>query len=388
MGQEAGSKGHGKTISRRDFLRGSVTLSLGALTQRVLGNLASSPAQAAATAVTPEPPEPLTEPDVAAADDLDHSVYLPFISRQESTRAHGPSKLGLHTLRADGAVAFVQSVYDAGAHVALVKALDEFGYLRQVKQISPETVTVARWNGVWSVDPVGDPAQKAAEVLAQHMPRWEYERDVVDYWEVLNEVSPPPPIMEGHVWLARFFIEAMKIADENGYKLALFSYSVGVPKWHDWEAIVETGVFAQAKERGHVLALHEYNWPDMDYLWGEPTEDLPPYEDRGVLTGRYRYLYRDFLIPRDEVIPLLITETGLDPVLWQPGQPETWKERYVEEMAWYDTRLREDDYVVGATMFTLGGFHQWADYDYEELLWPGNPYGANFLDYIVSLKDA
>ena len=179
----------------------------------------------------------------------------------------------------------------------------------------------------------------------------------------------------------------MKIAEENDYKLALFSYSVGVPQWHEWEAIVETGIFARAKEGGHTLALHEYGWPTMDVRWGEPTEDLPPYEDRGVLTGRYRYPYRDFLIPRGEVIPLVITESGFDPSLvdYEWGD---WKPRYVENMIWYDTKLREDDYVVGAALFTIGPIGMWRDWDYEELLWPGNPYGSNFLDYIVSLKDA
>jgi hypothetical protein len=131
--------------------------------------------------------------------------------------------------------------------------------------------------------------------------------------------------------LAQFFIAAMDIAEANGYKLALFSYSVGVPKWHEWEAIVETGIFARAKEGGHALALHQYGWPTTDARWGDPTEDLPPYEDRGVLTGRYRHLHRDFLIPRDEVIPLAITESGFDASL---GDCEwgDWKLRYVENM--------------------------------------------------------
>nr|HID12811.1 hypothetical protein [Anaerolineae bacterium] len=370
-----------KTFNRREFLKGTVTLGITALAQRLLRS-ATPPARATEAGKTPEPP---VTPGRAAADDLDHHIYLPFVSSQRSL-AHGPSKLGLHTLRANNAVGFVQSVHDAGAHVALVKALNEFGYLRQVKEISPETVTVARWSEPQAVDPSGDPAGWARYVLEQHMPHWEYERDVVDYWEVLNENDPPG--IEGHVWLAQFFIEAMKIAEANGYKLALFSYSTGVPQWHEWEAIVETGVFVRAKEKGHILALHEYNWPVTDYRWGEPTEDLPPYEDRGVLTGRYRYLYRDFLIPRDEVIPLAITECGLDPVLGGPPGEGHWKERYVGEMIWYDTKLREDDYVLGAAMFTIGPTSGWENYDYEELLWPGNPYGANFLDYIVSLKDA
>lgn len=374
---------HRKTVDRRKFLKGSVTLGITALTQRLLGGVATS-VPAADAQVTPVPPGMAGG---AGADDLDYHVYLPFVSSRQSS-AHGPSRLGLHTVNSNNAVKFVQDVHDAGAHVALVKAVDEFGYLRQVKQISPETVTVARWNGRPAVDPSGDPAQKAADMLygsEGHMERWKYEKDVVDYWEILNENDPSS--IERHVWLAQFFIAAMDIAEANGYKLALFSYSVGVPQWREWEAIVETGVFARAKAGGHTLALHEYNWPVMDYRWGEPTEHLPPYEDRGVLTGRYRYLYRDFLIPRDEVIPLAITESGFDPSII-PTDWDDWKPRYVENMSWYDTKLREDDYVIGAAMFTIGPIGMWSDWDYEELLWPDNPYGSNFLDYIVSLKDA
>jgi len=369
------------TINRRKFIEGLATLGIAALAQRLLSRLA--PLTRAAGADRPLTPAVVSGETIAG--DLNHHIYLPVVYRQ-GTLTHGPSKLGLHTLRPNNAAGFVRAVHDAGAHVALVKALDDFGYLREVKNISPETVTVARSSVVETVDRSGDPAERAAEVMSKHMSKWGWEKDVVDYWEILNENAPPT--IGGHVWLGQFFIEAMNIAEENGYRLALFSYSTGVPQWHEWEAVVETGVFARAKEGGHVLALHEYDWPVMDQRWSEPTEDLPPYEDRGVLAGRYRYLYRDFLIPRDEVIPLVITECGLDPVVGGPPGAGHWKERYVGEMIWYDTKLREDDYVLGAAMFTIGPTGAWESYDYEELLWPGNPYGANFFDYIVSLKDA
>jgi hypothetical protein len=371
-------------LSRRTFLKRSLALGVTAVTQGLVGGIAQS-TQTVDGRVTPEP-SPITR--VSASDGLDHHIYLPLISSQ-SGLAHGPSKLGLHTLNPDGALGFVEKVHDAGAHVALVKAVDSFGYLRFVKEASEETITVARvgpTRAPEAVDVGGDPVQKAAWMMDQHMPHWWYEQDVVDYWEVLNENKPPT--IAGHVWLAEFFIAAMDIAEANGYRLALFSYSTGVPQWHEWEAIVETGVFARAKDGGHALALHEYDWPVIDRLWGEPTEDLPPYEDRGVLAGRYRHLYRDFLIPRDEVVPLVITECGLDPVVNLQVEAPDWREWYVEDMIWYDTKLREDDYVVGAAMFSLGAFAQWKRYDYEELLWPGNPYSTeNFYDYIVSLKD-
>ena len=356
-----------KSIGRRGFLKWAAALGLTTATRRFLDKIVWS-SEGRDVSMAPR----------GQSDDLDYYVYLPFISKEQPWDAHGPSKVGIHTLRPDGAPGFVEGVHDAGAHVALVKAVDDFGYLRDVKNTSPETITIARWSGGQDLDFSKDAAEEAARIMDLHMPRWEYEKDVVDYWEIMNEIDPLS--VEGHIWLTAFNRETMNVADDNGYKLAIFSYSVGVPEWHEWEAIVDTGIFAQAKATGHILALHEYNYPVMDYRWGEPMVDLPTYEDRGVLTGRYRYLYRDFLIPRDEVIPLAITETGLDPTL-MPGQPHVWRKNLVDGMIWYDTVMREDDYVIGATMFTLGGIGPWAGYDYEELL-------PQFHDYIVSLKDA
>jgi len=378
-----------QAINRCKFLVGLTTMAIAAMFRCLVAG-AAPPMQIADVKTTPPPPT--VSPGVTV-DELDLLIYLPLVSR-DGPLARGPSKLGLHTLKPGPAPEFVQAVHDAGAHVALVKALDNFGYLRTVKEISPETITVARCGPgksapQWAhINLDADPRDEAELILAKHMPHWVFEQDVVDYWEILNEQAPPT--IAEHVWLAEFFIAAMDIveAHEHNYKLAIFSYSTGVPQWHHWEAIVETGVFARAKAGGHALALHEYDWPVANQRWGEPTEDLPPYEDRGVLAGRYRYLYRDFLIPRDEVIPLVITECGLDPVVGGPNLEQPWRERYVEEMIWYDTLLREDDYVVGATMFTVGAVNNWTFYDYGELLWPGNPYGPhNFFDYIVSLKD-
>lgn len=368
---------HGKAVNRRRFLKGTAAIGATALARHLLGDrLPPTRAAGAELASEPPPPSPPTE---TATDDLDQHVYLPLVIRQPPPGPHGPSKLGLHTIRPNNATGFVRDVHDAGACVALVKAVDWFGFLRDVKTISPETITIARWSSEQWVEASGDPAEKAAQLMEAHMPWWAYEKDVVDYWEVLNEVDPPA--VEGHVWLAQFYIEAMNIADANGYKLAIFSYSVGVPEWEEWEAIVETGVFARAKETGHILALHEYNYPVMSRWWGEPLPGHPAYPDRGSLSGRYRHLYRDFLIPRDEVIPLAITEGGLDPVLAEPGMPGNWLDWFVEEMAWYDDRLREDDYAIGIAMFTIGGIGAWEAYDYEELL-------PDFYDHIVALKDA
>ncbi len=316
-------------------------------------------------------------------------LHLPFVvndykSTQTYTHSEpqGPSKIGVHAIANGGTVDFVRMVKQGGGHVAVVKGLT-FGYLKDVKEISPETVTLGRWpDPQWeAIQTGGDVPAQAALYMNMHMSYWEAHKAYVDYWEILNEVDPPT--IEGHVWLAEFFIEAMNIAEANGYKLALFSYSMGVPEIYEWQAMVETGVFARAKQGGHILSLHEYANP-MSGRWGEamplyPGQDpndpsLPRYADRGVLTGRYRHLYRDILIPRDEVIPLVITECNL-----AIEDPEERAEIFLDEMFWYDDRLREDEYVIGMTIFTLGGLY-WSHFDFREFL-------PDLANHIIILKD-
>lgn len=280
---------------------------------------------------------------------------------------NGVSKLGLHTIKPNNAFPFVRSVTDAGATVKLVKALGGIGLLREIKSVSPATVTIGRGARTENLGAVGDPAVRAQQIMAEHMPVWQGERDFVDYWEVLNEPSPPGP--EGHAWLARFYITAMDVAEAHGYKLALFSYSTGVPEWNEWAAIVETGIFARAKTGGHILALHEYDWPTLRDNFGGSIPDQPAYDpERGVLAVRYRHLYRDFLIPRDEVIPLAITECGLDTGVTGGKMDPYWERRWLKELAWYDSKLVEDDYVLGAAIFTLGGDGGWPKFDFEDML--------------------
>jgi hypothetical protein len=263
--------------------------------------------------------------------------------------------------------------------VALVKALGGLGLLREVKEASPETVTVGRVLGLEKVEVSGNPSEVAQYYMNHHMAGWGNERDVTDYWEVLNEVNPGTE--EGHVWLAHFYSACMEIAEANGYRLALFSYPTGVPEWNHWAAIVETGVFAQAKAGGHILALHEGDWGLIRDTWGGSIPGQPQYDpDRGVLSARYRHLYRDFLIPRDEVIPLAMTEFAAIP----EGDPEQqrffWKHIWLREMAWYDSKLVEDDYVIGAAIFTLGGAGEWPRFDFEHML-------PELKEYIIMLHE-
>lgn len=377
-GPEPGSPPAHRRLSRREFLQWAAGLGGAALFGYLLrGWITPGPTELPSPTATGPVPTPTGTPTPTTAPP-DTATPEPTATEEPWILPNRPSKLGLHTIKPNNAFPFVRGVTEAGAHVTLVKALGNFGLLREIKSVSPTTVTIGRWDGLANVEIQGDPAEVAGYVMAQHMAQWTNERDVADYWEVLNEVNPPT--VEGHLWLARFYSAAMTIAEANGFRLALLSYSTGVPEWATWQAIVESGFFTQAKAGGHILALHEYNWPRMSSGWGVGLPGQPaPDAERGILAGRYRHLYRDFLIPRDQVIPLAITECGLDPLLAGEkvgGLPARW----LRELAWYDSKLVEDDYVLGAAVFTLGGDEGWRGFDYEAQL-------PALHDYLVRLKD-
>ena len=131
------------------------------------------------------------------------------------------------------------------------------------------------------------------------------------------------------------------------------------------------------------LGLHEYSAPEMWFGAGDnqnhPTGDEG---DEGWLTLRYRKVYRDYLKPAGLAVPLLVTETGVDGLVqgrpgpagngWQDftaywraqGYVTTTAEGfYVEQLAWYDSHLVNDDFVQGAAIFALAGPAGWESYE-------------------------
>ncbi|MBN1246160.1 MAG: hypothetical protein JXC32_00790 [Anaerolineae bacterium] len=290
-----------------------------------------------------------------------------------------PSKLGIHGIMPGETPAVVQQLRAAGARMTTVKAVVSIGWLREIKTFDPEIITVGRlmkganpYVNVEGPDLNKDLKESATEVMGSLLPRWKPHRDYVDYWEIINEQDPDGP--EGHRRLAEFMMHCMDIANQEGYKLALFSYSLGVPEWDEMEAIVEAGTFTQAKAGGHALSLHEYAYP-INRWYGEPLPGRPTYPNRGPLACRYRWLYEDFLIPRDEVVPLFLTEVNIAKDL-----PQVSAHEWITQMAWYDNQLRKDYYVVGAHLFTLGSAGAWEEFEFGRFL-------PNLVNHMISIKD-
>ena len=287
-----------------------------------------------------------------------------------------PSKIGIHGIRPNRIGAFIEQLVNAGAHVATAKSVDDLGWLSHVKQVSPQTVVVGRVTLAQEIYLEGNLRDEARKTFDKVLPQWELNRASVDYWEIVNEMDPTGT--DGHRKLAQAMIHCMDFAEAEGFKIALFSYSMGVPEWNEIEAIVNTGVFARAKQGGHILALHEYGNP-LDQWFGDPIPPRPAHPERGALACRYRWWYDEFLVPRDEVIPLVITEAGTT-FGFKFEQSGLTKEEWVDQVIWYDERLREDPYVIGCHLFTLGPVHPWFDFDYEEAL-------GLLAQRIIALKD-
>lgn len=300
------------------------------------------------------------------------------------------SKLGVHGIWSNRILEFTQILADTGAPFRIVKAVDDLGWLKDVKRISPETVTVGRLThehegAVLVNDPDTDLDWYAAILMEPILTKVQNDpslKQAVDYWEPMNEPLGGGVPTDAYARLARLTITCLDVAEANDLKLAIFGFSAGTPEWVDLLAIAETGVFARAKAGGHILTVHEgvFGNDAIDKWWnvhfvdedGSPTtEDTgvtapggwipggPILDGAGALCLRYRFLYH-ILEQRDEVVPLFISEFyaggGHDPAN---------KSDVVARIQWYDGKLGTDDYALGFGPFTLGPVPGWAHKDYE-----------------------
>jgi hypothetical protein len=279
------------------------------------------------------------------------------------------SRLTIHTSFTGGeSMKFIQE-----AKPATVKILGGSGTgspwdrAAAIKAASPGTVIVGR---IYFADEpaTGDAAARAREW-------WDRCRTVilaypqVDYWEGYNE--PSVDSVAKMQWLARFDAERVRILAQNGRKAAIGSFSVGTPQivtssgardGSYWQAFYPA--IDAARANGGVLSLHEYSAPSMQNMFDPATGE-------GWTTMRYRKVYRWFLKPDGREIPLVITECGIDGGVIGHGQ-KGWKsyttgDGYMEQLKWYDSLLKQDSYVLGATIFALE-IPNWQDFDITPLM--------------------
>ncbi|KAH3759660.1 hypothetical protein Pelo_8558 [Pelomyxa schiedti] len=274
------------------------------------------------------------------------------------------SKLSIHT----GMGQYSWTILNGG-QPRVVKLLDNFGDAASIKKSVPGIVIVGRiYLDSQPMD--GDPATRASEWWSEVSGTILSYPDV-DYWEGYNE--PDVGTVSAMQWYSTFEQSRIQLLDKYGLKACIGSFSTGVPDVTT-PSIVEAfyPAFKTAMDFSAILGLHEYSAPYMNssYSGGVCSGD-------GWLTGRYRKLFNQYLIPAGMVLNTVITENGIDGGTcsinhcniaggWQNfcsywNQPSCESE-YMSQLAWYDSVMQCDGYILGSTIFCIE-IPGWADFD-------------------------
>ncbi len=265
------------------------------------------------------------------------------------------SKLGFHISAGNrrGFGEALQKCAAAGSPVPVIFSVDQDVW-PDVERFSPQTTTIFRTqkngrgatlgDGLGSMY-TGDPAQTAQDWMKEMMPVW--AQNHAHYYAPINEQDPA--LVSGFTWLNAFTHECMKIAEANGYKLALYAFSGGNPKDVPHPAIGEPFTRDQAwrelvpslqraKANGHILLLHEYGFNFVTLKASAP-----------YLALRYRHAYR-LLAQYDADPPLVISEASAG-----VGYAGIASNIWLADAQWYDSGLMQDRAIIGCCLYQLGG---------------------------------
>jgi hypothetical protein len=363
---------------------------------------ATAPAdtEAPAATETPQPNEPEHTEAPAATDTPEPPTDTPVppgtpptptpIPRRDIWPAPNSgvtvSRIGLHAVRnaSPRIMQFVRTV-----HPIVFKAVDDVGWLLDVKRESPGTVTIGRFEAPIEIG--GNDPQGAGRDFVD---RWigQYRLNPgADYWEGWNEVQPVDDYQWN--WYAQWEGARACKMKEYGLRAAIGGFSTGTPEWDQMAKFMPAFEIAKACGADFIFTLHEYSAPTIYYgldigIPGAP--DIPG--RKGILLFRYRYWYEGYLKPRGwGDVPLVISEWGVDGLV-QAGRPGPggfgWKDfsdwwssqgladdtelYYIEQMKWFDAEVARDPYVLGFAIYTAGGHtqDQFKSYDIDDILAP------------------
>lgn len=239
------------------------------------------------------------------------------------------SKIGVHCIgpRRSGYGSFLQTIKASGRKVAVVKCRDDFGAAYEAKQYWPDALTVGAFTEFDGM------SFNAAKFLQKaRLNPW------IDYWEVGNEINGEwGRQTDRYIWL----LDWMKL---NGLRLAVFSCASGTPPLPSedggaaYAEIARACKYAVDNRHDAILCLHEYF--------------------SGGTIGRYTNL-ADYLIERDAMLPIVISEWGYET---HPGDAQL-----VAAIRATDPLYMADEWIEGCATWTLGG-GGWGASNYERAL--------------------
>lgn len=333
---------------------------------------------AAAPTIPPEPTETPTPAEPTATPPPTSTptpVATPFPPGP-------PSKLGLVVMRND------PRIFDLLRTQAMptICTLElDAGFLAQIKQAAPRIQVIARLPDnvdqleLRTLEPIG----AARTYLERLLPYAEdpQRQPYIDAWQGFNE--PVAGNTDEMKRLGEFEAERVRLLAERGIRSVIGNFGTGGPDLEMWEQFLPA--VQAAKEYNGWLGLHEYGAPTI--YQGSTRENQGRYpgvatSDTGWLTLRYRKVYNQFLKPANLVIPLVFTELGVDGLIAnRPGPPnargwqdfqEYWAQNgyglwgpgaYIEQLVWFDNAMRQDDYVLGGSIYAMAASANWQSYD-------------------------
>ena len=359
----------------------------------------ATPTASATATLTPSPSATSTPAWLSPTPTLSPTATLsPTLSPEEAFDANFPvrlgSKLSLHFVRGShGSYQWLQR-----ARPAFVKLVDAaLAWSPDLRKEFPDMLQIGRVTD--AEDPTllnKNPILAADEYVSETLHYYE-QYPTIDYWEGWNEYNPAvwgSPQEWG--WFAEFEAQRACLMHAYGYHAVIGDFSTGRPEFN--EMLLFVSALRIGHQCGAIFGLHEYSAPTMQYGYGLGIPHRPDYPDRGMLTLRYRYWYEDILKPLNIPIPLVITEAGVDggvgagrpgpvgalgwrqfgPYWSQIGLGNDAAQAYVNQLAWYDSEMRKDPYVIGAAIFNAGTYDN-SPFEVETLL-------PDLTAYMVSMQ--
>ena len=306
------------------------------------------------------------------------------------------SKLSLHVIRNEDPyiMEFVRRV-----HPRVIKGLDDDAWLSEVKQVSPDTVTIGRFSGEAAdmqehLLDTTDPAVVARAYVDKFLERYRLNPGV-DYWEGWNEFNAATDARWN--WFAQFEAERACYMQAHGLRAAVGGFPMGTPEYQHMALFLPA--LEAARRCGGIFTLHEGIVPVIGCGLGVNQANVIPGApalsvSAGPIMMRYRFWYEGYLKPRGlGDLPLVISELAIGGIdanspcngpggdswktyrqWWvQQGVGPTGEAAYVKMLAWYDEEMRRDPYMIGATIFTAGAVSEylgWVDFDLHDVLIP------------------
>jgi hypothetical protein len=290
------------------------------------------------------------------------------------------SKLSLHFIR--NTPASYQFLRDTTP--PLIKLASDVGWSSTVRHDFPSMLIIGRLSPENRTELAQmDPVRAANKYVTDLLPEYRANPHV-DYWEGWNEFDPRTP--DQWNWFVQFEGQRACLMRHYGYQTVIGNFSTGRPEFN--EMLMFLPAIRIGLKCGAILGLHEYSAPSMQFGYQLAIPHRPAFSDRGLLTFRYRFWYEDILKPLNLPIPLVITEMGVDGGVGggRPGPSGVggwldftryWQDQgwggdgagvYTSQLAWYDSEMRKDPYVIGATIFTAGRPGGWESFNVENLI--------------------